>query len=174
MEELIKQAFLHIEVIGPRVQDGHYDLIGPNGEIILPSVWEKVIEPDWAVTMHMWPMDKARAMPPNLGPMPPLGHPARPAWIHRMQQMGGLGGGVRPPSARPGGPSAVPPPPPHGFRHGEGRVPGPSMGGPRVPGPTPQIIDAVPPPRRTRNPPRNGVLGWMTGTTPKPGSGSKK
>ncbi len=57
MEELIKKAFLYVDVIGPHVQDGHYDLIGPNGERISPSAWERVVEPDWAITMHMWPMD---------------------------------------------------------------------------------------------------------------------
>jgi hypothetical protein len=56
MEELIKQAFLHVEVIGPHVSEGHYDLVGPNGEIILPQVWETMIEPDWLITMHMWPI----------------------------------------------------------------------------------------------------------------------
>ena len=56
MEDLIRQAFLHIDVIGPQVDKGHYDLIGPNNEIILPGVWETVIEPDWTITMHMWPM----------------------------------------------------------------------------------------------------------------------
>ena len=58
MEELIKQAFLHVEVIGPHVQQGHYDLVGPNGEIYLPSVWEKIIEPGDRITMHMWPVNK--------------------------------------------------------------------------------------------------------------------
>lgn len=69
MEELIKQAFLHVDVIGPHVQEGHYDLIGPDGEVILPSVWERVIEPDWQITMQMWPMDKAplRSQPGPLG-----------------------------------------------------------------------------------------------------------
>lgn len=56
MEELIKQAFLHVEVIGPHVHEGHYDLVGPDGEIILPQVWDIVVQPDWAITMHMWPM----------------------------------------------------------------------------------------------------------------------
>lgn len=59
MEELIKQAFLLVDVIGPHVQEGHYDLIGPGGEIILPAVWDKVIEPGWAITMTMWPLDEA-------------------------------------------------------------------------------------------------------------------
>jgi hypothetical protein len=62
MEELINQAFLQVDTLRPHVQEGHYDLIGPNGEAILPSVWEKVIEPDWQITMDMWPMDKASPM----------------------------------------------------------------------------------------------------------------
>lgn len=82
MEELIKQAFLHVDVIGPHVQEGHYDLIGPNGEIILPVVWDRIIEPGWAITMTMWPLDEAppaknsqRVPPPYPGfaPFGPFG-----------------------------------------------------------------------------------------------------
>ncbi|KAL9084742.1 MAG: hypothetical protein Q9165_007917 [Trypethelium subeluteriae] len=58
MEELICQAFVHVDVIGPHVQDGHYDLMGSNAEIILPQVWESVIEPDTSITMHMWPIEE--------------------------------------------------------------------------------------------------------------------
>jgi hypothetical protein len=68
MEELIRQAFLHVEVIGPHVAEGHYDLVGPNGEIILPQVWETMVEPDWTITMHMWPMPEP---PPDPDPPPP-------------------------------------------------------------------------------------------------------
>jgi hypothetical protein len=64
MEELIRQAFLHVEIIGPHVVEGHYDLVGQSGEIILPQVWESMIEPDWAVTMHMWPLPA----PPKVAP----------------------------------------------------------------------------------------------------------
>lgn len=91
MEELIKQAFLHVDVLGPHVQEGHYDLIGPNGDIILPEIWEQVIEPGWAITMHMWPMDKA--------PLPSRPH-AMPAFSHRPPGMS------QPPP---------PPPPPPGY-----------------------------------------------------------
>ncbi|KAJ4357664.1 uncharacterized protein N0V89_002240 [Didymosphaeria variabile] len=63
MEELIKQAFLHVDVIGPHVHEGHYDLVGPDGEIILPQVWETVVQPDWAITMHMWPMPEPPPKP---------------------------------------------------------------------------------------------------------------
>ena len=37
------------------MQAGHYDLIGPHGEIILPQVWEVTVEPDWQITMILWP-----------------------------------------------------------------------------------------------------------------------
>ena len=77
MEDLIRQAFLHVEVIGPHVSEGHYDLVGPNGDIILPQVWETVVEPDWTITMHMWPIpDKPKADPPAPAPgaaEPPAG-----------------------------------------------------------------------------------------------------
>lgn len=60
METLIKQAFLHVEVIGDHVHAGHYDLTGPDGEIILPQVWDTMVEPDWEITMHMWPMPEEK------------------------------------------------------------------------------------------------------------------
>ncbi|TPR05530.1 Phosphatidylinositol 3- and 4-kinase family protein [Aspergillus niger] len=72
MEELIRQAFLHIEIIGPHVAEGHYDLIGPNGDIILPQVWETVIEPDWTITMHMWPIPEKPKTPEPAAPPEPV------------------------------------------------------------------------------------------------------
>ena len=53
---MILQAFRHVEVIGPHVEAGHFDLVGPDRAIILPQVWESMIEPNWDVSMHMWPM----------------------------------------------------------------------------------------------------------------------
>src|SRR5271167_2208667 len=85
MEELIRQAFLHVDVIGPHVAEGHYDLVGPNGEIILPQVWETMIEPDWSITMHMWPMPDPPKGPPGGPPGPPPHHfdPRRNSNSHR-------------------------------------------------------------------------------------------
>ncbi|OTB16883.1 hypothetical protein K445DRAFT_58342, partial [Daldinia sp. EC12] len=171
MEELIKQAFLHVDVIGPHVQAGHYDLIGPNGEIILPQVWEKVIEPDWAVTMHMWPMDRP-AMPQG-GAV--RGIPGRPGGVHM------AGGpfppqGVRPPSQpRPVG--GNPPPPPmnpvmnpgiHGHMGGQMPFGGRPAGGPGGAMP-PSIIQVNKPPSSKKAPKKvqSGVLGWIGGGTPK-------
>ena len=73
MEDLIRQAFLHVDIIGLHVAEGHYDLVGPNGEIILPQVWETMVEPGWTVTMHMWPMPEPKAEEPvvNVPPPPP-------------------------------------------------------------------------------------------------------
>lgn len=82
MESLINQAFQHVDVIGEHVKAGHYDLVGPSGEIILPSLWDAIIEPDWQITMHMWPMpepepesepepkddEPAIVIPPDLAP----------------------------------------------------------------------------------------------------------
>ena len=175
MEELIKQAFLHVDIIGPHVQDGHYDLIGPNGEIILPSVWEKVIEPDWAITMHMWPMDKTPMqrgqMPIGAGGDPRVRMPGMPGHGHpqhagaRMPQMHP---GVRPSSARPAGHHVVPPPPPLGMPVG-------GIGGPFAPGtgrpPFPDIVN-VDPDREKKRDKRNSkhapsLAGWLVGK-PKP------
>jgi len=63
MEELIRQAFEHVEEIGPHVHRGHYDLMGPDSVIIIPSAWDSTIEPDMKITMHMWPLPE---------PKPPL------------------------------------------------------------------------------------------------------
>lgn len=90
MEELIRQAFLHIDVIGEHVAEGRYDLVGPDGDIILPQVWETVVEPDWTITMHMWPIpekpkdpepaaEEEAPPPPPPPPPPPEAPPAEEA-----------------------------------------------------------------------------------------------
>jgi hypothetical protein len=56
MEDLIIQLFMYNDSIEPYVSKGQYDLVGPEGEVILPQVWEKVIEPGWTITMQMWPV----------------------------------------------------------------------------------------------------------------------
>lgn len=56
MEGLIKMSFQHVTVIGPEVEAGRYDLKGATGAIILPHVWEDVIQPGWTINMAMWPL----------------------------------------------------------------------------------------------------------------------
>lgn len=59
MEEIITQAFLHVEVIDLYVQKGCNDLVGPDGNIILPCTWETTVEPDMQINIHMWPIPEA-------------------------------------------------------------------------------------------------------------------
>lgn len=55
MEELITQAFLHIGGdIAQNVYKGHYFLLGPDGQAILPQSWDYMIKPGWTITMRMW------------------------------------------------------------------------------------------------------------------------
>jgi len=75
MEKLIHQAFVHMESLGPHVARGYYDLLGPKGEIILPQVWETVVQPDWTVTMRMWPMPEEPDFPQH--PFPAAKKPNR-------------------------------------------------------------------------------------------------
>ena len=66
MQWLLTQAFFHTADLGPRVADGQYDLLGPEDEIIIPSIWESVIQPGWEKTMHMWPNpEPAEAVTPD-------------------------------------------------------------------------------------------------------------
>lgn len=126
MEELIKQAFLQVDVLGPHVQEGHYDLIGPDGEIILPVVWEKVIQPDWSITMTMWPIEKS---PPVGGPRMPPGMAGR----HGPMPPPPMGGrGMHPGRHGPPGVGVHPPP---------GWMPRP-RGGPMPPGI--EVVNAAP------------------------------
>ena len=167
MEELIKQAFVHVDVIGPHVQAGHYDLIGPNGEIILPAIWEKVIEPDWSVTMHMWPMEQrpplnpmaGRGMPPNGIPnqgRPPM--PQHPGMFPQGQRRPGVGPmprGPPPPPNFPGGDIPIRPQQPHPDQNG-GMPPGIN------------IVHAHKPKKSSsKAKPSGAMLGFFTGKPPK-------
>lgn len=113
MEDLIKQAFQQVDVLGPHVMERHYDLIGPNNEIILPFVWEKVIEPAWTIKMTMWPIEKSPPLkvPHMMGRHHGLPHPAGGGRIPGLH-------GVPPPGRRPAGsmPGAPPLPPGWGPR----------------------------------------------------------
>ncbi|MCJ1396326.1 hypothetical protein MMC18_009215 [Xylographa bjoerkii] len=106
MEDLIRQAFLHVDVIGPHVAEGHYDLLGPNNDIILPRVWETVVEPDWTITMHMWPMPE----PPKVEEVPLFDA----AMLLPPLEEKGKKGKAKRKSAKAPPPPPPPPPPPLG------------------------------------------------------------
>ncbi|KAK0129408.1 hypothetical protein ONS95_001332 [Cadophora gregata] len=111
VEELIKQAFLHVDVLGPHVLEGHYDLLCASGDlsgqIILPQVWETLVEPGWEVNMHMWPFPE----PPKPIPPPPQRQRLPPGAYSL-----GPNGRVAPPPSPPPPPEAVQPPDPTALR----------------------------------------------------------
>ncbi|KAF7906973.1 uncharacterized protein EAF01_004560 [Botrytis porri] len=68
ISELIKAAFLHVEIIGSHVSEGHYDIMNPAGEVILPQLWQDHVQPGWEISMSMWPISgppKPRFMAPT-------------------------------------------------------------------------------------------------------------
>lgn len=56
METLINEAFSPIDRLRHYVAGGHYHLLGPKDEIILPQVWDTVVQAGWNVRMQLWPM----------------------------------------------------------------------------------------------------------------------
>jgi hypothetical protein len=62
MQELVNQAFLHVETFGELVKAGRYDLLA-GGQIVLPGAWEAVVRPDLSVTMMLWAQPAKPAKP---------------------------------------------------------------------------------------------------------------
>ncbi len=56
MQGLIQQTCTNLDDVSRRVKEGWYDLVGPDGEIILPAVWEDTIQPGWEIKMNLWPV----------------------------------------------------------------------------------------------------------------------
>ncbi|RSL49419.1 hypothetical protein CEP54_012448 [Fusarium duplospermum] len=57
LKSLIDAAFVQVDVLRSDVQEGHFDLIGPDDIVMLPEVWDDLIRPGMNITMTMWPMD---------------------------------------------------------------------------------------------------------------------
>lgn len=172
MEGLIHQAFLHVEPIGQHVHDGHFDLIGPDGEIILPQVWETMVKPDWAIVMQMWPMPERK--PPPLPPMPPL--PPPPHMFCRSHSNKEKKSGKKDKHHIPMPPPPLPPPPP-GMHGGHGGMPPPPLPPPPPgampfdgsfghPPPPPGIFPvpmAAPKEKKKKKAAPTGFLSWTAG-----------
>ena len=84
MEQLILQAFRNVENFSEQVAAGHFDLVGPEGDIILPGTWESCVEPNTQIVMYMWEIAKEELDPkkgqdeaPDLPPAPPAAPPRR-------------------------------------------------------------------------------------------------
>ena len=114
--------------------------------IILPELWDTVVEPGMCISMHMWPLPAASAPvpapPPPPPPAAPLPHPPPPPGMGR-----GRGGGGMPPRGRGRGGAGM-------AGGGRGVVNGningpPGPGGPPPPGfplPLPPLVSVGAPP----------------------------
>lgn len=180
MEELIKQAFLHVDIIGPHVHQGHYDLVGPDGEIILPQVWETMIQPDWAITMHMWPMPEP---PPKEEPAPLPPPPLDAQHFLAMHPPAGMRNKSKKSSSKHKIPKVMPdphvimvPPPPPGMAGPPPPPPPPGAGGPPPPPPAVQVLSpsssgSSHKPKKKANP--GGFFAWAAGGNARSGSVKK-
>ncbi|OCL05709.1 hypothetical protein AOQ84DRAFT_92989 [Glonium stellatum] len=74
ISQFVIQIFITVDGIDENVREGRYDLIGPEGEIILPQARGAVIEPGWEITMRMWqtPEQPLRSLEPHGGPLQPV------------------------------------------------------------------------------------------------------
>ncbi|PSK43732.1 Tuberous sclerosis 1 [Elsinoe australis] len=62
--KLLEQAYESVPDLHRRILENRFELVGPDRQIILPSVWETTIQPGWEVTLLM-PPDPT----PQHGPM---------------------------------------------------------------------------------------------------------
>jgi hypothetical protein len=147
--------------------EGHYDLVGPNGTIILPQVWETLVEPGWAVTMHIWPL-------PEKGPLGgPPGHPLSHHFDPRRASLTHRHG------HRNSGPPPPPPGPPPSTHRGGPPPPPPANwpGGPPRPGPHIIVLgqgggEGSKSKSRGKESSKT-MLGWMAGKPEESGGGGK-
>lgn len=63
MEHLIQQAHQGFDA-AELVSQRRYDLLGPSGDVIMPHVWEAIIEPGWDITLKPWPEPEPPPPPP--------------------------------------------------------------------------------------------------------------
>jgi hypothetical protein len=66
MENMIVQAHQGFDAV-ELVMQRRYDLLGPSGEVIMPHVWDAIVEPGWDITLKPWPAPEPEPEPP-----PPL------------------------------------------------------------------------------------------------------
>ncbi|KAK2597887.1 hypothetical protein N8I77_012642 [Diaporthe amygdali] len=126
MKCTILEAFNHVEVIGPHVIEGHFDLITSKGDIILSHLWNTTIKPGAAIEMRMWPkvpLSGFYGKPPFLiNPHAPnADNQARHAARMRQMQQQRMAA-MR--NSAPMSPGMAPPPPPPGMGFSSYRPPG--------------------------------------------------
>ena len=57
MVSLVEEAYPHDEFPYPQLAKGHYDFLGPSGDVLLPGIWESSVGPGGKVTLRLWPLN---------------------------------------------------------------------------------------------------------------------
>jgi hypothetical protein len=71
MENMIVQAHQGFDA-AELVQQRRYDLIGPTGEVIMPQVWDIMVEPGFDITLKPWPTPEPAEPEPPPPPEPEM------------------------------------------------------------------------------------------------------
>ena len=53
MRNLIESSFTHLDTSRDEIKGQNYDLFKSSGDIILPEVWEAVVQPGWVVELRI-------------------------------------------------------------------------------------------------------------------------
>ncbi len=82
MEGLVRRRFTPDDAVGSKVYKREYDLLSPNGEIILSETWQLLIRPGWIVGMRLWTAsqdEQRRTGPPIFSNLLTYGNNATPS-----------------------------------------------------------------------------------------------
>ncbi|KAK3376447.1 hypothetical protein B0T24DRAFT_220073 [Lasiosphaeria ovina] len=63
MAEIIQQSYANVRE-SEDVSQGRYDLVSTDGEIILKSLWARLVRPGWEIKMIMWPKQDPNRVEP--------------------------------------------------------------------------------------------------------------
>ncbi|PNS17872.1 Midasin [Sphaceloma murrayae] len=68
--KLLEQAYESVPDLHRRILESRFELVGPDRQIILPSVWETTIQPGWEITLLMPPEPHMGMGVDPYGPLP--------------------------------------------------------------------------------------------------------
>lgn len=70
MKSAINRIFLMYPEWQSQIAFQRYDLIAPQGQVVLPQHWEDLIKPNWNILMKLWPFPPGISMTPIATPIP--------------------------------------------------------------------------------------------------------
>lgn len=53
-ENLLRQSLARADSLPREVKEGRFDLVAPDGSVILSTIWDYSVRPGWSVTIRLW------------------------------------------------------------------------------------------------------------------------